>query len=95
MSKRFFDESSGATLHMDRYYGFADGGGLAGSFDGYDSYLGAAIAIKAEYGDDDTSTDPKDLGDVAICIITGQQYIDRLKKVGGEANIGVFGYFVD
>ena len=89
---KFYDEQSGATLHMDRFYGFGDAGGIAGSFDGYDNMLGALVAIRAihEGADVDISSDPKDLGVSNVCVLSGQQYVDQLKQFGSLEDYGHF-----
>lgn len=92
--KVFIDEQSGATIRMDRYYGFAEGGGLAGSFAGYDSMLGALVAIRKDY-DGDTSCRAEDLGSVSICILTGQEYVDHLRTLdpSDPDHINIYGHF--
>lgn len=90
---KFFDEPSGATLSMDRYYGFCDAGGLAGSFDGYESVGHAIAAIGSENGGPmDISCSPDDLGSFQVCVLTGQQYVDRIKQVD---TLSTYGHFVE
>jgi hypothetical protein len=93
---KFFDEASGATLRMDRYYGFGDAGGLAGSFEGYESVEAAKQAIAPEHGylEEEIASEPELLGAVAICVLSGQQYVDQLQKAE-PGNLRIFGYFVD
>lgn len=89
----FYDETSGATLKMDRYYGFGDAGGLAGSFDGYESANDCAKAIALEGTSlNEMSLDPSKLGEVSVCILTGQQFVDRLATLD---DISEFGHFVE
>lgn len=95
LKRRFFDEQSGALITMGRYYGFGDAGGLAGSFDGYETAEQCLEVVRKDHTND-TSTSPDDLGRVAVCVLTGQQYVDQLKKVEPDyLETGIFGYFVD
>ena len=91
MSK-FYDEQSGATLAMDRYYGFLDSGGLAGSFDGYDSRAEVVAAMAAEFYVYDVGTKPEQLGDSGICVLTGREYVNQLLTLG--ESIDFWGKFV-
>lgn len=92
MTQKFFDEQSGAILHMDRYYGFCDAGGLAGSFDGHVSAELASAVISHEYEGCTVSTDPKELGSEAIVVMTGQQFVNELSTRGSLSD---WGHFVD
>lgn len=76
----FFDEQSGATLKLNRYYGFGDAGSLAGSFEGYATLDEAIQDIRKEYPEDQLGTAPEQLGEVAICILSGTQFAERLTK---------------
>jgi hypothetical protein len=76
-----FDEQSGATLFLDRYYGFGDAGSLAGSFDGYSSSTEALIDILEQYPRESLSTDPEQLGEVSICVLTARQYVERRREL--------------
>jgi hypothetical protein len=90
---KFFDEESGATLEMDRYYGFSDSGGIAGSHEGYPTAGHAIAAIGEEYGAPvDISCSPEDLGSFQIAVITGQQYVDRIQAVDV---LSTYGHFVE
>lgn len=89
------DAQSGAKLAADRWYGFSDSGGLCSSFDGYDTAEACRVACVADWGGETEedggvsfSTAPEDLGGVAICVLTGRQYVDRLYALAGPGGSG-------
>ncbi len=91
--RKFFDEQSGATLHMDRFYGFSDAGGIAGSHDGYETAGHAIAAVGEEHGGPvDISCSPEDLGSFMYCVLSGQEYVDRIQKVD---DLSTYGHFVE
>lgn len=78
----FHDESTGAKIHEAMFYGFGDSGYIAGSFEGYTTRE-AAIKDISE-GAEDVSwigTKPEDLGSEAITVLSGREYVDRLKTL--------------
>jgi hypothetical protein len=79
-------------LLADRFYGFGDAGGLAGSFDGYTSREEAVKAIKAEYGIDEIGTEPDHLGDYATSVLSGREFIDRIYTIGEDDVSFLFDY---
>lgn len=90
----FHDESTGANIHEAMFYGFGDSGYIAGNFCGY---LSRESAIKdISEGADDVSwigTKPEDLGNEAITVLSGREYIDRLKVIqdGDDLGITIYG----
>jgi hypothetical protein len=81
--KLFADESSGATIKRERYYGFGDAGGLAGSFDGYDTREAALEDIAKEH-DGEFGTKPEHLGEYSVTVLSGEEYIGRLQTLDAE-----------
>lgn len=80
----FIERSTGRAIHQNLYYGFYDSGGIC---DG--EYETEAMALAMIDVDGSVSTSPEDLGEVAVCILTGQQFIDRLTALGiDEATYG-------
>lgn len=97
----FFDESSGAKIQRDKFYGFGDAGGIAGSFDGYDSRREAISAIMEDYevqfieADSYFGVNPEDLGDNCVTVLTGEEYVNRLRFISGEDEpLYLFGYWM-
>ncbi len=77
----FLDESTGAKIYPDRFYGFGDSGSLAGSFGGYILRIKAIKEIQKEYEDCELGTQPTDLGSYAITVLSGEEYVNRLKEI--------------
>jgi len=94
---KFFDTESGATILMDRFYGFGDAGGIAGSFDGYATQEEAISEIAKEHGSYGIGTKPSELGSCAICILNGQQFVDQLRSLdpSDADHINIYGHFID
>lgn len=89
----FKDEPTGAKIHKNLFYGFGDSGSLAGSFLGYHSRDEAIRAIRQEDypGDMEIGTTAEQLGDSAVTVLSGQEYVDRLKFIEGNDDISDFG----
>lgn len=83
----FNDESSGAQIQKDRFYGFCDSGGLWGTRSGYLTVEEAKASCleDMEHGLN-ISTEPSMLGDAACCILTGRQFIDQLEVIALGGN---------
>lgn len=77
----FKDESTGAKVYKDKFYGFGDSGFLAGSFAGYDSREEAVRKIQAEYPDCELGLKPEDLGSYGVTVLSGDEYVNRLRVV--------------
>lgn len=79
----WLDSTSGAIIQEDRFYGFGDAGGLAGSFEGYVTATVAINDIVNDYGQapEWLSFKPEDLGSVAITVITGRDFITQLYRI--------------
>jgi hypothetical protein len=80
----FKDLASGARIYKDRFYGFGDAGGLAGSFEGYETREEAINHIKTEYEEGELGTKPEDLGSYGITVLSGEEYVNRLKTILGD-----------
>jgi hypothetical protein len=89
--KVFFDESSGADLKPDRFYGFGDAGGIAGSFDGYATADEAVAAIAPDYGT--PARGREHLGDAAIAVMSGREYVAAVHDLGGDQGYLAYGVF--
>lgn len=79
----WLDRQSGVSICEDRYYGFCDSGGLWGDPTGYESAATAQRAVAADMNDASWSQRPQDLGEVAVCVLSGRQYVDRLYEICG------------
>jgi hypothetical protein len=88
MTNRFKDETSGAEVEMHLFYGFGDSGSLAGSFAGYPTREAAIVDINKEWPDVVCGTKPEDLGHMAIAVLSGQEFVDELKKRGILDDLG-------
>lgn len=97
----FFDDASGAKIQKDKFYGFSDAGGLAGSFSGYDTRREAIADIMDKYdihfieADSYFGATPEDLGDNAVTVLSGEEYVNRLKFICGDLQpLSFYGYWV-
>jgi hypothetical protein len=89
--KVFFDETSGANIQRDRYYGFCDSGGLAGKFEGYATRQECIDhCTRGWFGD--ISGQPEELGAVAVCALSGEEFVNRLMQVD---ELSEYGYIVE
>lgn len=80
----FLDECSGCQVQENLYYGFGDSGYIAGSFAGYISREHAIYDIKKQGDGDywfDIGTKPTDLGSCAVTVLSGREYVDRIKEI--------------
>ena len=80
----FKDEATGAKVYKDRFYGFGDSGSMAGSFAGYDTREEAIRKIKVDYADCELGTKPDHLGEYAITVLSGEEYVERLRDICKE-----------
>lgn len=81
----FISHDMGA-IHKDKWYGFGDAGSLTGE---YESREAGINHIMEEYLMQ-VSTDPEDLGEVSICLLTGEQFVARLRQVDDISTYGQF-----
>lgn len=88
--RQFRDEQSGHTIMLHRFYGFGDAGGLAGDADGYPTRELAIQAIGREHDKSAIGTLPAELGEVAICVLSGAEFVARLQQIDNLAEYGRF-----
>lgn len=88
--RQFRDEQSGHTIKLHRFYGFGDAGGLAGDADGYPTRELAIQAIGQEHEKSAIGTSPTELGEVAICVLSGAEFVARLQQIDNLAEYGRF-----
>lgn len=82
----FILEENGTKIKENMFYGFYDCGGVFNS-SGYENQEDAVRNISRFYGESaksDISTEPSDLGSVAICILSGRQFVTRLQMIQDE-----------
>lgn len=89
----FIDHSSNQKIKEDVFYGFSDAGGTASSEVEFKSSQEAVDYLTElyEFQAEDMSTDPNDLGNVACCVLSGRQFIDKLRLINtteGELEFG-------
>lgn len=85
---KFYDETSGLWLKGHRYYGFYDAGGLAGDSDGYPTRESAIEAIGQEHDKSAIGTLPEQLGDAAVTVLSGNEFIAQLQKIDRLSTYG-------
>lgn len=88
--RQFFDEESGQTISLHRFYGFYDAGGLAGDSNGYLTREEAISAIRQEYDESSIGTSPEQLGDAAVCVLSGEEFVAQLQRIDEIAAYGRF-----
>lgn len=84
---KFYDETSGLIIKMHRFYGFWEGGGIAGTPEGYTTQE-EAVAALSEMCDGDYSTEAEQLGGVPLCILSGEAFVSQLQKVDKISTYG-------
>lgn len=77
----WLDRQSGAAIHEDRWYGFCDSGGLWGGTHGFATLDDALCAARKEMRAAQCSSRPQDLGEIAVCVLSGREYVDRVYEV--------------
>lgn len=79
------DCTDGMEIHDDKYYGFEETGGVLDN-KGYDTAQEVIdVAVNSyELGEEDYSTEPEDLGACSVCVLTGRQFIDRIKVLEND-----------
>lgn len=81
----FYVESCGIEIEENRFYGFGDAGGLAGSSKGYvnrEEAIQDIVARGQAYSADDCGTKPEHLGDYPVAVLSGREFVNRLKEIG-------------
>lgn len=84
----FKDDSTGAKIYKTRFYGFGDSGFLAGDFAGYDLREQAVTAIQAIFDGLEIGTKPEHLGEYGVTVLSGEEYVNRLKYICGCGILG-------
>ncbi len=89
-------DECGCAIYEDQYYGFFDSGGVAGSFIGYLTARHAFMSILASgeghWKPEDITIGAEHLGEAAVAIMSGREYINKLYEIAGDDDIeGIFG----
>jgi hypothetical protein len=83
----FFLSATESPIEKDRYYGFVNPTGINGEINGYTTLVEALEDISDHGPIECISSNPNDLGDATVCVLTGRQYIDRLEEIDPDSVI--------
>ncbi len=74
-------------IQRNKWYGFGDSGSTTGE---YHTKEAGMVHLLEEYGLSVVSTSPEDLGEVSIVLLTGEQFVARLREVDDLSTYGHF-----
>lgn len=84
----FHDHISGLSIQEEMYYGFLEAGGCATHYPYFTAEACLEAMLKLGYDCRQLSTDPNQLGEATVCVLSGRQFIDQLKALD---DLAVFG----